>query len=180
MEGQAGSDGLAVGTLAPDFELPDATGKRVRLSDFRGRTVVLVFYPLDWSPACSDQLSLYQMESEEFAWHNALLLGVSVDSIYSHGAWSLLRGLQFPLLSDFEPKGAVARLYRVYRQQDGFAERALYVIDPEGVIRYAHVSPQLHEIPDIYELFDVLEKISGVAFATTTPEVTPGSEGVTA
>ncbi|GIV80131.1 MAG: hypothetical protein KatS3mg050_4525 [Litorilinea sp.] len=171
MEGPAQNSGLPVGTPAPDFELPDANGRPVRLSDFRGKPVVLVFYPLDWSPACSDQLSLYQMELDEFRKRGAVLLGISVDSIYSHGAWALLRGLEFPLLSDFEPKGAVARRYNVYREQDGFSERALYIVDGEGIIRYAHVSPQLHHIPDIYELFEALDRVNqGTAEPATAEE----------
>lgn len=160
MEGAAEAEGLSVGVEAPDFALPDADGNLVRLSDYRGQPVVLVFYPLDWSPACSDQLSLYQMELDAFRSRNAALLAVSVDSIYSHGAWAMLRGLEFPLLSDFEPKGEVARLYNVYRQSDGFSERALFIVDGDGVIRYQHVSPQLHHIPDIYELFEALDKVS--------------------
>ena len=97
--------------------------------------MVLVFYPLDWSPACSDQLSLYQSELEEFENANAQLLAVSVDSLYSHGAWAAVRGLNFPLLSDFHPKGQVARQYKVMRDSDGFSERALYIIDAAGKIR---------------------------------------------
>lgn len=161
MDGPAENEGLPVGEKAPDFTLPDADGLPVRLSDFRGQPVVLVFYPLDWSPACSDQLSLYQYELDEFKNHGAALLGVSVDSIYSHGAWAMLRGLNFPLLSDFDPKGEVARLYNVYRDHDGFSERALFVIDADGIIRYAHVSPELSHIPDVYELFDALSEIAG-------------------
>lgn len=161
MDGAAVATGLPVGSQAPDFALPDAHNNLVRLSDYRGRPVVLVFYPLDWSPACSDQLSLYQMELEEFNRRNATLLAISVDSIYSHGAWAMLRGLQFPLLSDFEPKGEVARRYGVYRAADGFSERALYIIDGDGVIRYRHISPQLPHIPDIYELFDKLDEVAG-------------------
>jgi peroxiredoxin len=148
------------GTRAPDFELPDASGKLVRLSDFRGRPVVIAFYPLDWSPTCSDQLSLYQSELQEFEKLGAQVIGISVDSIYSHGAWAAVRGIKFPLLADFNPKGAVAQRYNAWRERDGFSERALYVVDGAGVIRYSHISPELHKIPDIYELFDVLEKIS--------------------
>lgn len=177
MEGAAQAAGLSVGQRAPDFALPDATGNLVRLSDYRGQTVVLVFYPLDWSPACSDQLSLYQMELEEFARRNVSLLAISVDSIYSHGAWAMLRGLEFPLLSDFEPKGQVARLYDVYRPTDGFSERALYIIDGDGEIRYAHVSPQLHQIPDIYELYGVLDQVSA-ATRTAVGGAAEGGEAV--
>lgn len=159
MEGAALNEPLPVGTPAPDFELPDAGGKPVRLSDFRGRPVVLVFYPLDWSPGCSQQLDLYEQELDEFGRRNAQILAVSVDSIYSHGAWAAVRGIEFPLLADFHPKGDVARRYGVWRDADGFSERALYVIDADGVIRWAHVSPYLHHIPDIYELFDALDQL---------------------
>ena len=157
MEGKAENQGLQVGTRAPAFSLPDADGNMVSLEEFRGQPVVLVFYPLDWSPACSDQLSLYQSELEEFERYGAQVLGISVDSLYSHGAWSAVRGLTIPLLADFHPKGEVARRYDIYRESDGFSERALYVIDGDGVIRYCRVSPELHHVPDIYELFDELK-----------------------
>jgi peroxiredoxin len=160
MDGNTENEPLPVGLPAPDFELPDANGKLVRLSDFRGRPVVIAFYPLDWSPTCSDQLSLYQAELQEFEKLGAQVIGISVDSIYSHGAWAAVRGIKFPLLADFNPKGEVARRYNAWRARDGFSERALYVVDGAGVIRYSHISPQLHKVPDIYELFDVLEKIS--------------------
>jgi peroxiredoxin len=160
MEGKAENQPLPVGTRAPDFELLDANGKRVRLSDFKGRPVVLVLYPLDWSPTCSDQLSLYQSELDRFEQLGVQIVGVSVDSIYSHGAWGAVREISFPLLADFHPKGEVAKRYSVWREHDGFSERALYVVDGDGIIRYAHVSPELHKIPDIYELFDVLEELN--------------------
>jgi peroxiredoxin len=159
MEGPAENQPLPVGTRAPDFTLPDASIRPVSLSDFRGKNVVVAFYPLDWSPACSDQLSLYQSELDEFNQYNAQVLGISVDSIYSHGAWAAVRGIQFPLLADFHPKGDIARRYNVYRESSGFSERALYVVDSAGIIRYAHVSPQLHHVPDIYELFENLKAI---------------------
>lgn len=157
MEGQALNSPLPVGTPAPDFALPDASGNMVHLSDFRGRPVVLAFYPLDWSPGCSQQLDLYEQESDEFASRDAQVLAISVDSIYSHGAWAAVRGLSIPLLSDFNPKGEVARRYQVWRDDDGFSERALYVIDPQGQISYSHVSPYLHHIPDVYELLDAVD-----------------------
>ena len=105
MDGGAMSEPLAVGTPAPDFTLRDANNEPIALHDFRGNPVVLIFYPLDWSPTCSDQLSLYQSELGEFARYGAKLLGISVDSIYSHGAWAAVRGIIYPLLADFEPKG---------------------------------------------------------------------------
>jgi peroxiredoxin len=162
MDGKAENTPLPVGALAPDFELRDANGNTVRLSDFRGQPVVLVFYPLDWSPTCSDQLSLYQSELQEFQRLGVEVVGISVDSLYSHGAWAAVRGITFPLLADFHPKGEVARHYQVWREGDGFSERALYVIDSDGIIRYSHVSPELHKIPDIYELFEVLRSVVGV------------------
>ena len=159
MQGEAENEGLPVGSPAPDFTLPDAHGQPVSLSDFRGKYVLLVFYPLDWSPACSDQLSLYQAELSEFERHNAQVVAISVDSFYSHGAWSAVRGITFPLLADFHPKGEVARRYQVLRGTHGFSERALYILDTRGIVRYRHISPEIHMIPDIYELFEQLEKL---------------------
>ena len=158
MEAEAVSTPLPPGTQAPDFELRDPSGNAVRLHDLRGRPVVIVFYPLDWSPGCSQQLDLYQMEIDEFRRRDAELLAISVDSLYSHGAWTAVRGLTFPLLADFHPKGAVARDYSVWREQDGFSERALYVLDADGVIRYSHVTPYLHHVPDIYELLEAVDE----------------------
>ena len=160
MEGDAINTPLAVGELAPDFALGDANGRTVRLSDYKGRRVVLAFYPLDWSPGCSRQLDLYQQELDEFGKRGADVVGISVDSLYSHGAWAAVRGLTFPLLADFNPKGEVARRYKVWRETDGFSERALYVIDENGVIRHAHVSPKLQHVPDIYELFGALDRLA--------------------
>ncbi len=171
MDGRAEHEPLPVGTPAPDFTLPDASGQPVSLSDFRGAPAVLVFYPLDWSPTCSDQLSLYQSEIDEFHRLGAKLIGISVDSLYSHGAWAAVRGLTFPLLADFHPKGEVARRYHVYREGDGFSERALYIVDADGIIRYAHVSPELHHVPDIYELFRVLESLQGTPTDAREPAV---------
>ena len=135
------ADPLQPGTPAPDFELPSTPSQEVRLSELRGRPVVLVFYPEDWSPVCSDQLALYQELLPEFRNHDAELIGISVDSVWSHLAFAKDRNLRFPLLSDFEPKGEIARLYRVYRAADGTSERALYVIDADGIIRWSYVSP---------------------------------------
>jgi len=174
MEAAALNAPLPPGTPAPDFALPDASGATVRLSDCRGRPVVLVFYPLDWSPGCSQQLDLYQSERAEFERRGAQLLAVSVDSLYSHGAWAAVRGLDIPLLADFHPKGEVARQYRVWREADGHSERALYVIDADGVIRYAHVSPFLHHVPDVYELFTALDGLAARP-APTAPAAAPAS-----
>jgi len=128
-------------TEAPDFSLASTPDQKVALSDFRGRPVVLVFYPADWSPVCGDQLSLYNELLSEFANYDAEVLGISVDGIWCHLAFSKDRKFHIPLLSDFEPKGATAKAYGVYREKDGTTERALFVIDQQGVIRWSYVSP---------------------------------------
>jgi peroxiredoxin (alkyl hydroperoxide reductase subunit C) len=132
---------LPPGTEAPDFRLPSTPDQTLSLMEFRGQPVILVFYPEDWSPVCSDQLALYQELLPEFQKFNAELLGISVDGIWSHLAFAKNRNLQFPLLADFEPKGEVARTYQVYRAADGTSERALYVIDADGIVRWSYVSP---------------------------------------
>ena len=132
---------LSAGTPAPDFSLHATPDQLVSLSDFRGRPVILAFYPADWSPVCGDQMGLYNEVLSEFLHHDAELLGISVDGAWSHIAFAHERKLRFPLLSDFEPKGGVARLYGVYREHDGTSERALFVIDAAGMIRWSYVSP---------------------------------------
>jgi peroxiredoxin len=132
---------LAPGERAPDFELPATPDQRVMLSEFRGQPVILVFYPEDWSPVCSDQLGLYQAVLPEFQKFRAELIAISVDSAWSHLAFARDRNLHFPLLADFEPKGEVARAYHVYRDVAGTSERALFVVDADGVIRWSYVSP---------------------------------------
>jgi len=132
---------LPAGTKAPDFTLPTTPDQKVSLSEFKGRNIILVFYPADWSPVCGDQLALYNELREQFEEFNASLVGISVDGIWCHLAFEKDRGFHFTLLSDFEPKGEVARRYGVYRHEDGITERALFVVDGEGVIRYSFVSP---------------------------------------
>ena len=132
---------LEAGTLAPEFSLRATSDQVVSLSEFRGRPVVLAFYPADWSPVCGDQIGLYNEVLPEFQRLNAELLGISVDGSWCHRAFAQDRRLQFPLLADFEPKGHVARIYGAYRQDDGTSERALFVIDAHGVIRWSYLSP---------------------------------------
>src|SRR5688572_20436006 len=132
---------LAAGTTAPDFSLKSAPDKTVRLSDFRGKPVVLAFYPADWSPVCGDQMALYNEMREEFEELDAQVLGISVDGAWCHAAFAKDRKIRFPLLSDFEPKGAISRAYGAYRADDGVSERALFVLDADGVIRWSHLSP---------------------------------------
>ena len=141
LDAQHGAAPLPPGTEAPDFRLPSTPDQKLSLSELRGRPVVLVFYPEDWSPVCSDQLALYQELTPEFERFDAQLVGVSVDGIWCHLAFAQNRHLHFPLLADFEPKGEVSRLFGVYRSGDGTSERALYVIDRDGVISWSYVSP---------------------------------------
>jgi peroxiredoxin len=132
---------LSAGTPAPDFALPDTPNSRLRLADLRGHPVILAFYPADWSPVCGDEVSLFNEVLPEFQRFGAELLGISVDGVWCHRAFAEAHHLRFPLLADFEPKGAISRTYGAYRAQDGFSERALFVIDGQGVIRWSYVSP---------------------------------------
>src|ERR1700704_5835352 len=127
---------LKAGTSAPEFTLNTTPDQRVSLSDFRGQPVVLAFYPADWSPVCGDQMTLYSELIDEFRRLNAFMLGISVDGAWCHMAYRKYNNIAFPLLADFEPKGAVARRYGAYRHQDGVAERALFVVDESGIIQW--------------------------------------------
>ena len=135
------SSALEPGTMAPSFALPNESGEPLSLVQFRGAPVILVFYPADWSPVCGDQLTLYNEVLSLFDEHSAQVLAVSVDGHWCHKAFSKNRNLRFPLLSDFEPKGSVARAYGVYDSESGSAKRALFVLDAEGRIRWSHVAP---------------------------------------
>jgi peroxiredoxin len=132
---------LKAGIRAPNFNLKSTPDQSVSLSDFLGRSVVLAFYPADWSPVCSDQMGLYAQVMPEFKKFNAEVLGISVDGVWSHIAFSKDRKLNFPLLADFEPKGAVSKLYGVFEASTGESARALFVIDKKGVIRWSYLSP---------------------------------------
>jgi peroxiredoxin len=135
------SGALPAGSIAPDFSLHSTPDQSVQLSDFRGRPVVLAFYPADWSPVCGDQISLYNEMLSEFQEFDAELIGISVDGPWCHAAFSQSRKLHFPLLADFEPKGEIARKYGVYRFSESTAERPLFVIDGNGFIDWSYVSP---------------------------------------
>ena len=132
---------LSAGTAAPDFKLNTTPDQRVALSEFRGNPVILAFYPADWSPVCGDQMALYNEVLSEFRRFKAELIGISVDGVWCHMAYAQNNKLHFPLMADFEPKGAVAQAYGVYNQGAGVCERALFVIDAEGIIRWSYVSP---------------------------------------
>ena len=140
-ESQKLNNVLGAGMPAPDFTLPVAPDRNASLAEFRGRPVILAFYPADWSPVCGDQMSLYNEVLPEFKRLGAELLGISVDGPWCHRAYKENRKLQFSLLSDFEPKGEVARSYGVYRAGEGVSERALFVIDPSGKISWSYLSP---------------------------------------
>lgn len=135
------SEVLAPKTEAPDFCLSATPDQTVFLHEFVGRPTVLIFYPADWSPVCGDQLALYNEILPEFKKYDATVLGISVDSVWSHLAFSRDRHLRFPLLSDFEPKGEVARHYGAYEQKMGVAARALFVLTDEGIVHWSYKSP---------------------------------------
>ncbi len=132
---------LQIGTIAPGFALYATPDGKICLSDFKGKRVILAFYPADWSPVCGDQMALYNESLPFFQRHNAEVVGISVDSKWCHQAFSENRDLRFPLLADFEPKGDVARLYEAYDDNTGECKRALYIIDEEGIIRWNYLSP---------------------------------------
>lgn len=129
------------GISAPDFTLQSEPGRSRSLADYRGRALVLAFYPADWSPVCGDQMTLYNELRSEFDRLDAELVGISVDGVWCHAAFRKARNLKLTLLSDFEPKGEVARRYGAYDATEGTAERALVVIDAEGTVRWTYLSP---------------------------------------
>ena len=131
---------LSPGVRAPDFTLNQTPTERLTLSSLRGRPAVLVFYPADWSPVCGDELALFNEVLPEFQKYAAQVVGISVDGVWCHQAYASARNLEFPLLADFEPKGEVSRKYGAYRAQDGFSERALFVLDADGMIRWSYLS----------------------------------------
>jgi len=150
---------LAAGTQAPDFTLHVTPDQTLSLGELRGRPVVLAFYPADWSPVCGDQMALYNEILSEFQKFNAELVGISVDGAWCHDAFAKERHLHFPLLADFEPKGEVARKYGVYRQREGVTERALFVLDKDGVITWSYLSPVAVN-PGADGILDALEKLA--------------------
>jgi peroxiredoxin len=151
---------LPAGTTAPDFELKSAPDKSLRLSSLRGKPVVLAFYPADWSPVCGDQMALYNEMHDEFEEFGAEVIGISVDGAWCHAAFAKDRKIRFPLLSDFEPKGAVSRAYGAYRADEGVSERALFVLDADGVIRWSYLSP-IGVNPGADGIFKALETLPG-------------------
>ena len=146
------------GAEAPDFSLLDQDGQTVSLSDLRGQTIVLVFYPLDFSPVCTDQLNVYQEVLGELEQRGAKLIGVSVDSAFSHKAFQQHQGLSIPLLADFHPKGEVAKSYGVWAESHGVAGRCLVMVGPDGVVQWSYRSPSPLEVPGANLIFDALDQ----------------------
>ena len=149
---------IEAGAPAPDFTLVDQDGGHVSLSDFRGRTVVLVFYPADFSPACTDQLSVYQERLAEFEARGVQLLGISVDGAFCHKAFQSHLGLTIPLLADFHPKGEMSSRYGVYNEERGTTYRALVMIGPDGVVEWSYQAQSPLEIPGANLIFDALDQ----------------------
>lgn len=149
----------APGDVAPPFDLAAGPDRRVALSDFRGRPVVLVFYPADFSPVCGDQLTLYNEMGPILEESDAQLLGISVDGVWCHRAFAEARHFRFPLLADFQPRGEVARRYGVYREKDGITERALFVIDAGGIVRWSSLLP-IGENPGADGIVSALESLA--------------------
>ncbi|HST68564.1 MAG TPA: redoxin domain-containing protein [Solirubrobacterales bacterium] len=148
---------IAVGEQAPDFSLRDQDGEKVSLSDYRGRKVMLVFYPGDFSPVCGDQLSIYQEVKPEIEEKGVELVGISVDSFFAHKAFQEKLGIDTTLLSDFEPKGEVARAYGSYVEKMGFANRTLVLVDEDGKVAWTYESPNPGEFPGANVIFDALK-----------------------
>jgi peroxiredoxin len=148
---------ISPGEKAPDFSLPNHKGEQVSLSDFRGRQVMLAFYPSDFSPVCSDQLSIYQEVKPSLDEAGLEVVGISIDHSWAHRAFRKELNLDFTLLADFHPKGQVAELYGAYLPDYGTSNRSLVLIDPEGVVSWVYETPTPLEIPGANLLFDALE-----------------------
>jgi peroxiredoxin (alkyl hydroperoxide reductase subunit C) len=147
---------IPVGEPAPDFTLRDQDGEKVSLSDYRGRKVLLIFYPGDFSPVCGDQLSIYQEVKPQIEEKGVELVGISVDGFFAHKAFQEKLGIDTRLLSDFEPKGEVARAYGSYVEAMGFANRTLVLVDEDGVVAWTHEADNPGEIPGANLIFDAL------------------------
>jgi peroxiredoxin len=148
---------ISAGQPAPDFTLRDQDGEKVSLSDYRGRKLLLVFYPQDFSPVCSDQLSVYQEVKPQIAEKGVEMVGISIDHPWAHKAFQEKLGIDIKLLSDFEPKGEVTRAYDAYIERVGHANRSLVLIDEGGTVEWVHESPTPLEIPGANVIFDALE-----------------------
>jgi len=150
---------LTVGAPAPDFVLKDQSQREVKLSDFRGKKrVVLVFYPLDWSPVCTKEHACLADDQKRFEGLDAQVLGLSVDSVWSHKAYAEKMGIRYPLLADFHPRGAVAANYGAYLEDKGITGRAIFIIDREGRLAWQ----KNYDIPIVPNVQEVAEALAGV------------------
>lgn len=149
---------LQKNTVAPDFTLFATPDQKITLSEFKGKNIILAFYPADWSPVCSDQMVLYNEILKLFRKYDAEIFGISVDSKWSHLAFSQSRNLHFPLLADFEPKGNTAIKYGVYNTEEGECNRALFVINKDGIIEWSYLSPMAIN-PGADGILEILETL---------------------
>jgi peroxiredoxin len=154
---------IEAGADAPDFSLTDQDGNTVSLAGLKGQTSVLVFYPMDWSPTCTDQLNVYQEVLGDLEARGTKLYGISVDSAFSHKAFQDHLGIAIPLLADFHPKGEVSRAYDVFIEERGHNQRALVMIGPDGKVLWSHQSPTPLEIPGANLIFDALDQHAAAA-----------------
>jgi len=152
---------LQKGTIAPGFELFATPDQKLSLDVLKGKRVILAFYPADWSPVCGDQMALYNETLKLFRKFNAELIGISVDSKWCHNAFAENRNLHFPLLADFEPKGAVSKLYGAYNEMNGESKRAIFVIDEQAVIQWSYLSPDAIN-PGADGILNALEELSHI------------------
>ncbi len=150
---------LPPGARAPDFRLPTTPGGSLALAELRGKPLVLVFYPADFSPVCGDELAVFNELLPDLHRLGARVVGISVDGVYCHAAFAREKGLRFPLLADFHPKGEVSRAYHAYREGDGMSERALYVLDRSGTIVFSHLSP-IEVNPGAAGVLEALERLA--------------------
>jgi peroxiredoxin len=170
---------LQPGTSAPDFTLNSTPDQTLSLSEMRGRPVVLAFYPADWSPVCGDEMALFNAVLPDLQELDAEMIGISVDGVWCHAAFARARNLHFPLLADFEPKGAVSRQFGAYRDKEGVSERALFVIDARGNIAWSYLSP-IGVNPGADGVLRALESRKakdGATSTTATEEQRPSASG---
>jgi mycoredoxin-dependent peroxiredoxin len=155
---EQGGSGMAisVGAAAPDFVLKDQSQKEVKLSDFQGKkNVVIVFYPLDWSPVCTNEHACFVNDMKRFEQLDAQVLGISVDSAWSHKAFAEKMGIHYPLLADFQPRGAVGEKFGVYLAEKGITGRAIAIVDRSGKIAWFK-NYDIPTVPDLKEVADAL------------------------
>jgi len=152
---------LSKGNIAPSFNLFATPDQRLSLDELKGNRLILAFYPADWSPVCGDQMALYNETLDLFKKFNAQLVGISVDSKWCHTAFAENRNLNFPLLADFEPKGAIAKTYGAFNEITGECKRALFIIDEVGIIQWSYLSPDAIN-PGADGILDALEEMSQI------------------